>query len=93
MQSLPNVKKPCKHCPFKKTSLKGWLGHRIENDLKADNFVCHKKTELQCAGHMLLKGEENRFVQFAKLLKIPLELSGRELVFDTKEDCILHHQL
>ncbi len=59
--------------------------------LQERSFVCHKKTHLQCAGHMLIRGEQNDFVQMANRLKIPLELSGRELVFDTESECIAHH--
>lgn len=60
--------------------------------LKHDVFTCHKKRHLQCAGHMLIKGEENTFVQLAHRLGFPLELSGRELIFDTKEQCLEHHR-
>jgi len=92
MVSLPNVKKPCKDCPFKKDALPGWLGRdRMIEILKASTFVCHKKTDLQCAGHMLLKGDENDFVQLANRMGIELKLKGRETIFDTIEDCIEHH--
>lgn len=92
MTNLPYVKKPCKDCPFKKDALKGWLGkERIEEILKRGSFVCHKKRHLQCAGHMLLKGEGNDFVQLASRLKIPVSLEGRELVFESEEDCVDHH--
>ncbi len=59
--------------------------------LEADTFVCHKNTKLQCAGHMLIKGQANGFVRLAGRLNIDLPLSGRELVFDTEDDCIKHH--
>ena len=90
--NLPNVKKPCAQCPFRKDTLKGWLGaRRMTEILAADTFVCHKKTDLQCAGHMLIKGDENSFVRLAGRLGIELTLSGRELVFDSKQECIQHH--
>lgn len=104
MDNLPNIKKPCKNCPFRKDSLKGWLGEeRITEILESDSFVCHKTVDYerdrdmdnnrkQCAGFMLLKGDESSFVRFAKYFKTPLILSGRELVFETKEDCIQHHK-
>ncbi|NQZ53272.1 MAG: hypothetical protein HRT93_03350 [Piscirickettsiaceae bacterium] len=89
---LPNVKKPCGKCPFRKDSLEGWLGdERMTEILESDAFVCHKETSLQCAGHMLIKGEENMFVRTANRLRIPLKLSGEELVFDSQQDCIDHH--
>jgi len=89
---LPNVKKPCKDCPFRKDSLKGWLGkERMQNILMSESFVCHKKIELQCAGHMLIKNDENVFVQLANRLHLETGLTGHELVFNSKDECINHH--
>ncbi|QFR59861.1 hypothetical protein VOWphi5012_077 [Vibrio phage phi50-12] len=91
--SLPNVKKPCKDCPFRKDTMKGWLGkERMQEILNQESFVCRKKTHLQCAGHMLIKGEDNAFVSLAIRLGEDTGLSGRELVFDTEEECINHHE-
>ena len=59
--------------------------------LAADTFVCHKRNDLQCSGHMILKGEENTFVKLAHRLHIPLPLHGKELVFDSMAECIAHH--
>ena len=59
--------------------------------LAADSFVCHNRTDLQCAGHMIIKGEENTFFRLAKRFKINLGLRGKELVFESKEECINHH--
>jgi hypothetical protein len=90
--NLPNVKKPCKDCPFNMNCKKGWLGNdRIIELLYSDSFVCHKRTDKQCAGHMLINGEANAFVRLAKALEMTIELSGRELVFNNHADCIKHH--
>jgi hypothetical protein len=90
--SLPNVKKPCHDCPFKKDTLKGWLGReRMTEILSQGSFVCHKKQHLQCAGHMLIKGDNNEFVRLAGRIKMELELSGQELIFKSTDDCIEHH--
>lgn len=63
MIRLPNVKKPCMGCPFRKDVLRGWLGaERMSEILNSQSFVCHKKTDLQCAGHMLVNGKNNHFV-------------------------------
>jgi hypothetical protein len=92
MTSLPNTKKPCKECPFRKDTLKGWLGEeRMTEILDFDSFVCHKKNHLQCAGHMLINGQKNAFVRLADRLNIPLELSGQELIFHSGDECIEHH--
>ena len=91
-EKLPHIKKPCKDCPFRKNTLKGWLGgQRMTDILKQGSFVCHKKKDMQCAGHMLLKGDDNDFVQLANRLGIALDLTGREEVFDSQQDCIDHH--
>lgn len=95
---------PCKNCPFKKTTLKGWLGReRAEEIAQAESFVCHKtlrpdleeegKTDhrKQCAGFMILKKEEAQAVLFARVLGIDLKLTGAEEIFDSKEDFINHH--
>ncbi len=93
MPSLPNVKKPCAQCPFRKDTLKGWLGgERMAEILAQGSFVCHKKQDLQCAGHMLINGDDNGFVRLANRLGIELDLSGRELVFDTRSECESHHE-
>lgn len=90
--SLPNVKKPCAQCPFRKDTMKSWLGaQRMTEMLTQDSFVCHKKQHLQCAGHMLILGHHNTFVNLVNRMNISLELSGRELIFDTAMGCINHH--
>lgn len=90
---LPNMKAPCQDCPFLKDSLPGWLGgDRAAEILAADSFVCHKKTDMQCAGHMLINGDENAFVMLARRLRIALNLSGTEKVFANKAACIEHHK-
>lgn len=87
------LQKPCKDCPFRKTTLKGWLGEvRITQILDVDSFVCHKNTQCQCAGHMLIKGNQNAFVALAEDLNIDLRLTVKEEVFDTIEACVLHHK-
>lgn len=92
MSKLPHIKTPCRDCPFRKDTLQGWLGKdRATEILAADSFVCHKKTDMQCAGHMLINGQDNAFVRLAHRLRIPLELTGSEQVFDTKAACIEHH--
>ena len=89
---LPNMKAPCQECPFRKDSHKGWLGReRISEILNTDSFVCHKKTDMQCAGHMLISGQDNAFIQLAARLRLNLNLTGTEQIFSSKTDCINHH--
>jgi hypothetical protein len=47
-----NLTKPCKDCPFRKDTLKGWLGRaaeRIASDITTENktFPCHKTTGVE----------------------------------------------
>lgn len=88
---LPNAKKPCTDCPFRKGNHFHLGAERAKEILKADSFVCHKNTSLQCGGHMLIKGVENSFVKLASILNLDTGLHGRELVFDTPADCVNHH--
>jgi len=94
----PAMHKPCVGCPFRKDCLRGWLGKdRMTEILKAQSFACHKTTQgeaqdrRQCAGHMIIKGEQNQFFRLAKRLNISLNLSGSELVFESDNKCIEHH--
>lgn len=91
---LPNVPRPCSNCPFRKDTLKGWLGSERATEIcESESFTCHKtsKPRLQCAGHMLLMKDNNAFFALAKALKIDLKLTGGELVFDSTQDFIKHH--
>lgn len=97
-KSLPYKKRPCSDCPFRKDSLKGWLGEkRMTEILNAKSFTCHKtgdksKPLLQCAGHMIISGEHNDFVRLMSRMNVTSELAGKSLVFETKRECINHHK-
>lgn len=83
--------------PFRKDTQQGWLGKkRITEILTARSFICHKtsdpdKESLQCVGHMHLLQDKNIFYRVLKATEIPIELKGRELIFDNIDDCINHH--
>lgn len=89
---IPCVKKPCKDCPFREDSLGGWLGEeRATQIAESPSFVCHKNTDLQCAGHMIMRGHSNSFVRMAARFNVDLGLKGQILVFDDTQDFIDHH--
>lgn len=91
--NLPNMKRPCSNCPFRKDSLKGWLGKsRMTEILDSSAFTCHKNSDKQCAGHMLMKGEESEFVRLAARFNIDTGLKGKQSVFATHQECIDHHE-
>lgn len=90
---LPHVSRPCRDCPFRKDSLEGWLGEQRAEQISASpRFTCHKKRDLQCAGHMLIHGSANDFVRMANRLEIELDLSGQELVFESPQAFIEHQK-
>lgn len=78
------VLKPCKNCPFRKDSLKGWLEREraleISNAVLIENktFQCHKTIGLKhashCAGTLILykhgkiKYHTNSLIQIAERL-------------------------
>lgn len=74
--------------------MKGWLGEkRMTEILAADSFVCHKKTDLQCAGHMIIKEDRNTFVSLAKWMGIDTGLKNQNLVFESEQELIKHHTI
>jgi len=92
LRKLPYMNKPCRDCPFRKDCLKGWLGRiRMQEILAQHSFVCHKDNKLQCAGHMILRGDFNMFVSLARALKYVIHLTGHNLVFDIIKQCEDHH--
>ena len=91
--SLPNQHRPCKNCPFRKDCLRGWLSaDRMRHILQTDSFTCHANNNLQCAGHMIIRGNNNIFVKTALSLGIPFRLVGKEKVFESAVDCVAHHK-
>lgn len=94
MEFIPYKRKACSNCPFRKDCPPGWLGaERMEEILESDSFVCHKtteegKTRLQCAGFMIIQKDDSAFVRIAKATRTNLELTGKELIFGTREECI-----
>ena len=95
----PYMNSPCAKCPFRKDSMEGWLGgDRMAEILAQTSFVCHKTTNKmlydrrQCAGHMIIKGEENAFVAAAKDHRVKLDLRGQSLIFESEKECIEHHE-
>lgn len=93
VETLSNMKAPRQDRPFRKDTLKGWLGaERMSEILAADSFVCHNKTDKQYAGHMLINGQSNAFVRLAKRLRITLNLGGADKVLASTAACIEHHE-
>lgn len=92
------IKKPCSNCPFKKNTLKGWLGSTTANRVaNCDSFTCHKTGETgsgprkQCAGFMILKQEDSAFYRILNHAARQFLIEQKSVIFDSKEDFIKHH--
>jgi hypothetical protein len=93
MKALPHKRVPCSNCPFRKDCPPGWLGElRMKEILEFPSFVCHKDNNLQCAGHMIIKGNTNIYVETAKKFNIELDLEKEDLIFKSEQECINHHK-
>ncbi len=76
---INNLKKPCNECPFKKDSLKGWLGGEtpestMEFMFHEADFACHntrhKKLEemSRCRGFLLFTRKAGKLPKYNKEL-------------------------
>jgi hypothetical protein len=84
---------PCNECPFRRQSLKGWLG---ENN--PVNFVvcaqietpvqCHKKWSMQCAGRATMWANSAKVPRDPKLLRVE---PNRTTVFSNIMEFMKHH--
>lgn len=94
-KQVPCRRTPCANCPFRKDCLKGWLGERRAQEIaNSDSFVCHKNTQLQCAGHMILLENGNTFWRMMQIFNIQIifDQEKRSLIFDTVKEFINHHK-
>jgi hypothetical protein len=85
-------KRACIDCPFSKHNTKVILTtERLKQILKEQSFTCHKKRDLQCAGHMLINRMDNEFYRMAKIMRYELQLEGHQEVFKSHDECIQYH--
>lgn len=94
INDLPYAKGPCGQCPFRKESLKSWLGGvRASEIANSTSFVCHKNTTLQCAGHMVVCENNNEFVKSAEaMFGEKIQIKNMAVLFDTPDQFINHHE-
>jgi hypothetical protein len=70
-----NLKEPCKECPFRKTSLKGWLGGELTAKQTHDmvlgeaDFACHKTRSKPLDKMSRCKGSQIFLLNHCKLPK------------------------
>ena len=86
---LDNLKEPCKECPFRKTSFKGWLGGLTAKDthdyvLNEADFACHmtrKKADAKmsrCKGSQVFLLNHCKSPKYNMPLKKALEQTRKE---------------
>lgn len=87
-------KKPCKDCPWKRNSLKGWLGEASPEDwlhtARGEGVVkCHVVKNQQCAGIAIFRGNICKSPRNKSCLVLPAD---RETVFSWDDEFLAHHQ-
>jgi len=76
---LDNLKEPCKECPFRKSSLKGWLGGLTAREtwdyvLSEFDFACHMTRKKPDAKMSRCKGSQIFLLHHCKSPKINMPL-------------------
>ncbi len=84
-----NLKHSCKECPFKKTSLKGWLGGLGAKETKdlvlsEADFACHMTRDKPVSEMSRCKGSQIFFINHCKLPKFNTDLV--EAIEQTKKE-------
>lgn len=74
-----NLKEPCKECPFRKTSFKGWLGGLTAQQtwdyvLKEADFACHMTRKKPDKNMSRCKGSQIFLINHCKLPKFNIPL-------------------
>ena len=82
-EKIGHCQNPCKECPFKKNSLRGWLGgvsvaDSIEIALSESDFHCHMTRETSkvkhCAGRMLFASKTAKKFRNQEMEEIRLSI-------------------
>ncbi len=93
----PACTRPCDNCPFKRGTTRKVGRKKINEILTAESLVClntldgHEKDWLQCAGHMIMFGFENKFYRFLRKCKWKINLRGQDEIFTSVEKCHDYH--
>jgi hypothetical protein len=86
-------KKPCHDCPWRRESIKGWLGAADPDDwliiAHSDEPVpCHAIKGPQCAGLAIYRANMCKLPRDRAVLRLPAD---RETVFATPAEFLAHH--
>jgi hypothetical protein len=82
--------KPCSDCPFRRESLRGWLGGETPQAFRAcahsdAPILCHVDQEWHCAGAAIYRA--NVVQRDAPFLLPP----NKDIVFDHPDQFVAHH--
>lgn len=84
-----NIKTPCKECPFRKTSFRGWLGNNTAQQthdyvLGEADFACHMTRHKQDKNMSRCKGSQLFLLHHCKSPRINMPL--RNALNKTREE-------
>lgn len=87
-------KKPCHDCPWRRESIKGWLGGAYVSEWIAEahgegSIPCHTISNQQCAGSAIYRANVCKSVRDSRVLYLP---SDREIVFASPKEFTEHHK-
>ena len=91
--------RPCGDCPFRRGSLKGWLGGHAPQEFMvfamADGaYPCHTRAGalgvslIQCAGMAIFRANIGKLPRGRRALRLPQD---KALVFGTPGEFLEHH--
>lgn len=86
-------RRPCGDCPWRRDSLKGWVGGLTADQwLRAahgeDRIDCHTRRGPQCAGAATYRGNVGKLPRDQELLRLAPD---REAVFSRPDEFLEHH--
>jgi hypothetical protein len=87
---------PCKECPWRRKSPRGWLGGVVPADVYVatahgeGQIDCHMMTDVQCAGAGIFRSNVLKDPRNKKLLVLPRDHAE---VFSSSEEFLKHHTL
>lgn len=87
------IKKPCHDCPWRRDSIKGWLGAGDPDDwiilVHSDEKIpCHALKGPQCAGAAIFRANMCKLPRDPEVLRLPAD---REAVFADNAEFTKHH--
>lgn len=96
IDSDEQITKPCSDCPWRRDSIKGWLGGMTPEEWldaihgMGDTFIdCHTINGPQCAGAAIYRANISKLPRNPMILQLPKD---KESVFSTPMEFLKHHK-